>query len=132
MLLVLVPAVVLAATVTQYSWLGTNPCIVAIFSLGATITDNVSACLRRSSLGSAVTVYPIINPRASSRVSSFQLTATVVSFNLVMLGVGPDLGTTYMCTYRVAFIQTNSIVNIPPSMVKFTTGTEYGPLPFTV
>ena len=75
LLLVLVPTVVLADTETEYARLGLRPSNTALVALCSADTDNIPSCLFFVRVvGSAVTVYLVMNPRASSKLSGCQLT----------------------------------------------------------
>ena len=75
LLLLLVPTVVLADTETEYARLGLRPSNTTLVALCSTDTDNVPSCLLLVRVvGSAVTVYLVMKPRASSRLSGCQLT----------------------------------------------------------
>ena len=76
LLLLLVPTVVLADTDTEYARKGLRPSNTTLVALCSTDTDNILSCLLLlvRAVGSAVTVYLVMNPRASSRLSGCQLT----------------------------------------------------------
>ena len=63
LLLVLVPAVVLADTETEYARIGLRPSNTTLVTLCSTDTDNIPFCLLLVTVvGSAVTVYLVMNP----------------------------------------------------------------------
>ena len=75
LLLLLVPTVVLADTETEYARKGLRPSNTALVALCSTDTENIPFCLLLvRAVGSAVTVYLVMNPRASPKLSGRQLT----------------------------------------------------------